>query len=192
MLPKLKVSRGEFRLMQKGNFEVQGNPISLAITVFYFDSDSEVSWTASDNTTNSYDIPENSIKFNVAVEGEWPWKSTGNSLRLALDLLWPGGIAEVTSTPNLVSFDVSSPSLKATVAFPRGGDGPMVADDKHDEAVVSAENRGSHVIVHIDFPHFSQSAVYDPSVTLRSGAVKILNNFALGVCAIILALCTSW
>jgi hypothetical protein len=150
---------------------VDGAPLSFVITVLYFDEASQITWTDDSGVDHTYDIPENSVKFNIALSGAWPWAADANGLLLTLDVLWPSGQApNVTATDSLVSVDVSSDSLQASLSFPTGSASPLVVDGQFQEATVGATVQGSHVMVTIGIPHFSESVVYDPNLVMSSNS----------------------
>jgi len=154
--------------------------INFRLTVFYFDEESSVSWSDSDTgESRSYNIPENSVKFNIELEGEWPWSGDDHSLKISLDILWAtGGDAEISDDEDGVKVDVSSDSLEAYLSFPAGSLSPLTVDGEWADANVEVENRGSHVTVDLIIPHFRYSAVYDPSIVMNAGPGLQLSFFS--------------
>jgi len=152
------------------HLSVDGADVTFTLTIFYFDDDSSVTWTDSESDERrSYHIPANSIKFNVGIDGGWPWSGDDHSLMISLDILWAtGGEAQISDDDDGVKVDVSADSLEAYISFPSGSLSPLVVDGNFADAVVNVDNKGSHVTVDLIIPHFTQSAVYDPSIIMTN------------------------
>jgi len=160
------------------SINVDGADLTFTITVMYFDEEATVSWTDSDSgDSDSYTIAANSVKFNIGLNGDWPWDSDTNRLRLNMDILWPSGkSASVSKTDASVSVDISSESLGASLAFPTGSLSPLIVDGEYEDVEVTATVQGSHVRVELIIPHFTESVTYDPYVRFN-GASGIAVNF---------------
>jgi len=158
----------------RSDITVGGSDLSFTITVMYFDEDATVSWE-----DNSYNIPANSVKFNIGLNGVWPWEADDNELVLYMDILWPSGqTASVVEGDQSVDVDISSESLAASLSFPTGELSPLIVDDEFQEVSVSATVQGSHVQVELRIPHFTDSVTYDPYVRFSS-ASGLMANLAL-------------
>lgn len=147
----------------------------------YFNSDSVISWTDGSGTKHQTDVAADSLKFNIAIEGAWPWVADDNMLRLNLDIMYPTASLTVDTEKASVTVTNDAGDYLSTFELPTGDNSPLVVDDEFGSADVTAKISGSHAIVSLTFPHFNNSIVYDPSVSMTqtSGAVQFLSSIVL-------------